>query len=141
MSLPLVAPVFAAGKEPLPPGMTEEDRANVLQAKKYQNYMTVGMESCLAKTTIAGVGGMHPLYPRLLYGFLILSRFCYWWILLHDVFLFRVRGPPSPTKLEHHTKNKGNIQRDGSWYVEEWKGVWQGRGLVCWDRVRHRIGS
>jgi import inner membrane translocase subunit TIM22 len=60
MPLPLVAPVFPAGMEPLPPGMTEEDRANLLQAKKYQDYMAVGMESCLAKTTIAGVGGMRP---------------------------------------------------------------------------------
>ncbi|KAI0263841.1 mitochondrial import inner membrane translocase subunit TIM22 [Gloeopeniophorella convolvens] len=57
MSLPLVAPLFPAGREPLPPGYTEEDRASMLQAKKYQNYMTAGMESCLAKTTIAGVGG------------------------------------------------------------------------------------
>jgi mitochondrial import inner membrane translocase subunit TIM22 len=68
MQLPLVAPVFPAGKEPLPPGMTEEDRANMLQAKKYQDYMTLGMESCLAKTTIAGVGGMFdlPLHKSLL---------------------------------------------------------------------------
>ncbi|KAI0061213.1 Tim17-domain-containing protein [Artomyces pyxidatus] len=57
MSLPLVAPVFPAGREPLPPGMTEADRAEMLQAKKYQGYITAGMESCLAKTTIAGVGG------------------------------------------------------------------------------------
>jgi hypothetical protein len=61
MPLPLVAPVFPAGMEPLPPGMTEEDRANLLQAKKYQDYMTAGVESCLAKTTIAGVGGIHAL--------------------------------------------------------------------------------
>jgi hypothetical protein len=69
MPLPLVAPVFPAGKEPLPPGMTEEDRANLLQAKKYQDYMTVGMESCFAKTAIAGIGGMftHILYTSLLY--------------------------------------------------------------------------
>ena len=53
----LVAPVFPAGKEPLPPGFTEEDRENMLQAKKYQDYMTMGMESCAAKTVIAGVGG------------------------------------------------------------------------------------
>ena len=58
MLLPLVPPVFPAGKEPLPPGMTEDDRANMLQAKKYQDYMTAGMESCLAKTALAGVGGM-----------------------------------------------------------------------------------
>jgi import inner membrane translocase subunit TIM22 len=38
--------------------MTEDDRANMLQAKKYQDYMTAGMESCLAKTAMAGVGGM-----------------------------------------------------------------------------------
>lgn len=55
--LPLVAPLFPAGKEPLPPGFTEEDRAQLLQAKKYQSWMTSGMESCVAKTAIAGVGG------------------------------------------------------------------------------------
>ena len=75
MPLPLVAPVFPAGMEPLPPGMTEEDRANLLQAKKYQDYMAVGMESCLAKTAIAGVGGMHtPLRLRMHYGLLIVSK-------------------------------------------------------------------
>ncbi|KAI0776247.1 mitochondrial import inner membrane translocase subunit TIM22 [Trametes elegans] len=56
-NLPLVAPVFPAGKEPLPPGISDEDRENYLQAKKYQDYMTVGMESCVAKTIIAGGGG------------------------------------------------------------------------------------
>jgi len=54
---PLLAPVFPAGREPLPPGMTEEDRANVMQIKKYQDYMSAGMESCLGKTTMAGVFG------------------------------------------------------------------------------------
>lgn len=56
-SLPLVAPLFPAGKEPLPPGYTEDDRAQIEQAKRYQGYMTMGMESCVAKTAIAGVGG------------------------------------------------------------------------------------
>ncbi|KAI0628947.1 mitochondrial import inner membrane translocase subunit TIM22 [Trametes polyzona] len=56
-NLPLVAPVFPAGKEPLPPGISDEDRENYLQAKKYQDYMTMGMESCVAKTVIAGGGG------------------------------------------------------------------------------------
>ena len=54
---PLLAPVFPAGREPLPPGMTEEDRANMMQIKKYQDYMSAGMESCLGKTTLAGVFG------------------------------------------------------------------------------------
>ena len=57
MTLPLVAPLFPAGKEPLPPGFTEEDRTQLLEAKKYQSWMTYGMESCAAKTVIAGVGG------------------------------------------------------------------------------------
>ncbi|TBU40173.1 Tim17-domain-containing protein [Dichomitus squalens] len=57
MNIPLVAPVFPAGKEPLPPGITEEERQNFLQAKKYQDWMTMGMESCVAKTVIAGGGG------------------------------------------------------------------------------------
>ncbi|KAI0090716.1 mitochondrial import inner membrane translocase subunit TIM22 [Irpex rosettiformis] len=56
--LPLVPPLFPAGKEPLPPGWTEEDRANMMQAKQYQNWMQMGMESCAAKTIIAGVGGL-----------------------------------------------------------------------------------
>ena len=56
-ALPLVPPLFPKGKEPLPPGWTEEDRANMMEAKKYQDYMTMGMESCAAKTVIAGVGG------------------------------------------------------------------------------------
>ncbi|KAG1801110.1 mitochondrial import inner membrane translocase subunit TIM22 [Suillus variegatus] len=58
MSFPLVAPMFPAGREPLPPGMTEEDRAQLLEAKKYQGWMAMGMESCAAKTVIAGVGGL-----------------------------------------------------------------------------------
>ncbi|ETW74841.1 mitochondrial import inner membrane translocase [Heterobasidion irregulare TC 32-1] len=57
MPLPLVAPVFPAGREPLPPGFTEDDRAQMLEAKKYQDYMTAGAESCVAKTVLAGGGG------------------------------------------------------------------------------------
>jgi mitochondrial import inner membrane translocase subunit TIM22 len=56
---PLLAPLFAAGKEPLPPGMTEDDRANMMQMKKYQDYMTAGMESCVGKTTVAGAFGTY----------------------------------------------------------------------------------
>ena len=55
--LPMVPPIFAKGKEPLPPGWTEEDRANMMEAKKYTDWMQMGMESCAAKTVIAGAGG------------------------------------------------------------------------------------
>jgi mitochondrial import inner membrane translocase subunit TIM22 len=61
MSNSLMTPLFAAGKEPLPPGMTEEDRANMMQMKKYQGYMTAGMESCAGKTTVAGAFGTSAL--------------------------------------------------------------------------------
>ncbi|EJD07964.1 Tim17-domain-containing protein [Fomitiporia mediterranea MF3/22] len=57
MPWPPVTPVFPAGKEPLPPGMTEEDRAQIMQAKKYQDMMSSVPESCLFKTGMAGVAG------------------------------------------------------------------------------------
>lgn len=57
-SNPLLPPLFPAGKEPLPPGFTEEDRAQMMQAKKTQEWMTFAMESCVAKTIMAGGGGM-----------------------------------------------------------------------------------
>lgn len=59
-SIPLVAPLFPAGKEPLPAGYTEDDRPALVQAKKYQEYMAAGMESCLAKGILAGGGGASP---------------------------------------------------------------------------------
>ena len=68
MNIPLVAPVFPAGKEPLPPGITEEERENYMQARKYQNWMTMGMESCVAKTAIAGGGGASLLCTLLFWG-------------------------------------------------------------------------
>lgn len=55
--LPWLVPVFAPGKEPLPPGWTEDDRKQMKEQKKYQDWMTMGMESCAAKTVIAGGGG------------------------------------------------------------------------------------
>ncbi|EPQ55184.1 Tim17-domain-containing protein [Gloeophyllum trabeum ATCC 11539] len=57
MALPMVAPVFPAGREPLPPGISEEERQQMEQMKKWQNVMTSGMESCVVKTAIAGGGG------------------------------------------------------------------------------------
>ena len=57
MPWPPVTPVFAAGQEPLPPGMTEEDRAVLMQQKKYQDYIAAIPESCVFKTGMAGVAG------------------------------------------------------------------------------------
>lgn len=54
LQLPGIAPVFLPGQEPLPPGITEDDRAQIMQGQKYQQLMQTGMESCLAKTMMAG---------------------------------------------------------------------------------------
>jgi import inner membrane translocase subunit TIM22 len=64
----LLTPLFPAGKEPLPPGMTEDDRANMMQVKKYQDYMTAAMESCVGKTTVAGAFGTSALTLLLPYS-------------------------------------------------------------------------
>ena len=55
---PCQVPIYPAGKEPLPPGYTEEDRAAILQTKRWESYMAMGMESCAAKTVIAGGFGV-----------------------------------------------------------------------------------
>jgi hypothetical protein len=57
VSNPLLAPLFPAGKEPLPPGLTEDDRAQLMQEKQTKDWMTFAMESCVAKTILAGGGG------------------------------------------------------------------------------------
>ena len=54
-------PIYPPGKEPLPPGWTEDDRLAWQQSRKWEQYMTMGMESCVSKTLIAGGGGRSPL--------------------------------------------------------------------------------
>ncbi|KAF9529688.1 Tim17/Tim22/Tim23/Pmp24 family-domain-containing protein [Crepidotus variabilis] len=55
--LPGTVPLWAAGKEPLPPGLTEEDRPMWEQNKKMEKFMAAGIESCPAKTLLAGGAG------------------------------------------------------------------------------------
>ncbi|WFD36104.1 Mitochondrial import inner membrane translocase subunit tim22 [Malassezia cuniculi] len=57
MKLPLVAPMYAAGKEPLPPGVTEDDRKQLNDMLRWQKYGAEAMESCAFKTVISGVLG------------------------------------------------------------------------------------
>jgi import inner membrane translocase subunit TIM22 len=56
--LPMTAPVYALGQEPLPPGWTEADRETLAQQKKYQDFFAASAESCVAKTGIAATGGL-----------------------------------------------------------------------------------
>lgn len=64
-------PIYAPGKEPLPPGFTEEDRAAIQQTKKWEGYAGMAMESCAVKTVLAGGAGMsgHHVCPQMLYSY------------------------------------------------------------------------
>ncbi|KAF8339405.1 mitochondrial import inner membrane translocase subunit TIM22 [Amanita rubescens] len=50
--------IYAKGQEPLPPGLVEEDRPAYEQNKKLEHYMVSAMESCPAKTIMAGGAGL-----------------------------------------------------------------------------------
>ncbi|TFK74571.1 Tim17-domain-containing protein [Pluteus cervinus] len=50
-------PIWAPGKEPLPLGISEEERAQWEQMKKWESYTQMAMESCVAKTVLAGGAG------------------------------------------------------------------------------------
>jgi len=56
-ALPLVAPLHPAGMEPLPPGMTDIDRAALAQQKTIEKYMSMGAESCVFKSALSGGAG------------------------------------------------------------------------------------
>ena len=51
---PARVPIWAPGKEPLPPGLTEDDRAYYDQTKRWEGYTTMAMESCATKSALAG---------------------------------------------------------------------------------------
>lgn len=55
--LPMTAPIYLPGQEPLPPGATEADRAQLAEMKFYQNLMSMGMESCPVKCALSGAAG------------------------------------------------------------------------------------
>ncbi|KAG5342616.1 Mitochondrial import inner membrane translocase subunit TIM22 [Termitomyces sp. J132] len=56
-NFPCAVPIYAPGKEPLPPGLTEEDRDALQQTKKWEGYTATFMESCAVKTVLAGGAG------------------------------------------------------------------------------------
>lgn len=56
-TLPGVAPLFPAGKEPLPPGLTEEDREVIQQQKRYQDLITEAPHSCVGKGVLSTGAG------------------------------------------------------------------------------------
>lgn len=65
-NFPCAVPIYAPGKEPLPPGLTEDDRSALQQTKKWEGYMATFMESCAVKTVLAGGAGTSAIYLLLL---------------------------------------------------------------------------
>lgn len=57
LSIPGLCPIYLPGKEPLPPGTTDEDRANLAQIQYYSKLTSGFMESCPAKCALSGVAG------------------------------------------------------------------------------------
>lgn len=56
-NFPGLMPIHPAGKEPLPPGITEDEREQYQQMKKWEGYTTMATESCVAKTVMSGGAG------------------------------------------------------------------------------------
>lgn len=56
-NFPGLVPLHIPGKEPLPPGYTEEERDAYNQMKKTEKLMSMGSESCVFKSVLAGGGG------------------------------------------------------------------------------------
>lgn len=54
---PLLAPIYLPGQEPMPPGTTPEERAELAQMQKWQKLMTGAMESCPLKVVMSGGAG------------------------------------------------------------------------------------
>ncbi|KAF9061817.1 mitochondrial import inner membrane translocase subunit TIM22 [Rhodocollybia butyracea] len=57
-NFPGLVPLHIPGKEPLPPGFTEEERDAYDKMQKTEKFMTMGAESCAFKAVLAGGGGL-----------------------------------------------------------------------------------
>lgn len=56
-NLPGLCPIYLPGKEPLPPGWTEEDRQTLATQKQGAEYFLSFSESCPAKAVMSGCAG------------------------------------------------------------------------------------
>lgn len=55
--MPLLAPIYLPGQEPVPPGTTPEERTEMQNMMKYGRWMQQAMESCPVKVVMAGGAG------------------------------------------------------------------------------------
>ena len=52
-----MAPVYVPGTEPLPPGVTEDDRAELAKIARWNKIANGAMESCPTKCMLSGAAG------------------------------------------------------------------------------------
>lgn len=96
---PHQVPIYAPGKEPLPPGFTDEDRAVLQQTKKWEGYAAMAMESCALKTVMAGGAGAFDRCSLFGPKFMIIPfRIRLRGFLLPNVCFICIRGSVSSTK-------------------------------------------
>lgn len=55
--MPLLAPIYLPGQEPVAPGTTPEERQEMQQMLKYGKYASYAMESCPVKVVLSGGAG------------------------------------------------------------------------------------
>lgn len=58
---PLLAPIYAPGSEPYPPGTTLEEKQEVRKVQNWTKQMNMVMESCPTKVVMAGGMGEYNL--------------------------------------------------------------------------------
>lgn len=51
---PLLAPIYAPGSEPYPPGTTQDEKDEVRKIQNWTKQMNMVMESCPTKVVMAG---------------------------------------------------------------------------------------
>jgi len=54
LNIKFLVPLYPAGQEPPPPGISEEELPAWEQQKKMEKYMSLASESCIFKSTLAG---------------------------------------------------------------------------------------
>ena len=67
-------PIYPLGKEPLPPGLTEDDRPALMQQRKVENWMRMASESCAFKTVLSGGVGAHRIDSSAFYACILTLR-------------------------------------------------------------------
>ncbi len=55
--MPLLAPIYLPGQEPMPAGTLPEEREEMMKALKWQKYMLTIPESCPWKVVLSGGTG------------------------------------------------------------------------------------